>query len=145
MSTKTQNLIATSSIFCLIVILGCASFQDVITPCFISPAAMEYADANATSILPWTTLFDARRIARKMDYVHSWNQLKDRIKYDFLRGTTQFHINAAEELQTTLFSPTGPLALLIPTSLAATAGALLFSKPTDKKKIKALEDKKNQK
>lgn len=145
MSTKTQNLIATSSIFCLMVILGCASFQDVITPCWVSPAATKYADANATSILPWTTLFDARRIARKMDFVHSWNQLKDRMKYDFLRGITRFHINAAEELQATLFSPTGPIGLLVTTSLGATAGTLLLSKPSDKKKIKALEDEKNQK
>lgn len=139
MNAKTQTLISTFSILLLIVILGCASFQDVITPCYISPAVIDYADANGTSILPWTTLFDARRIAAKMDFVHSLRQMSDRIRYTYLKGISQFHIAGAEELKTSLFSPTGPLALIVPTGLAATAGALLFSKPTDKKKIKELE------
>ncbi len=139
MSSKTQNLIATCSIFLLIVILGCASFQDVITPCYISPAVIKYADTNSTSILPWTTLFDAKRVAAKMDFVHAWNQASDRMNYAYLNGISQFHIAGAEELKASLFSPTGPLALIIPTGLAATAGALLFSKPSDKKKIKELE------
>ena len=75
----------------------------------------------------------------KMDFKHSWNQIRDSMEYEYVKGVTRFHIGAAEELKATMFSPTGPLALLIPTSLAATAGALLFSKPTDKKKIKELE------
>lgn len=143
MSTKTQNLIVTCSIFLLIVLLGCASFQDAITPCYISPAVIKYSDANGTSILPWTTLFDAKRIEAKMNYVHSWNQIADRMEYEYLSGIHRFHIAGAEELKTSLFDPTGPLALLIPTSLAATAGALLFSKPSDKKKIKELEINQN--
>ncbi|MBA7477999.1 hypothetical protein ES707_13414 [subsurface metagenome] len=145
MSTKTQNLIATVTILLLIVLLGCASFQDALTPCYISPAVIDYADANGTSILPWTTLFDAKRIAARMDFVHSWNQTKDRMRYTYLKGITQFHIAGAEELKVSLFSPTGPLALIVPTGLAATAGALLFSKPSDKKKIKELEIKNNSK
>ncbi|MBA7589500.1 hypothetical protein ES708_31585 [subsurface metagenome] len=136
MSPKTQNFIATITIILLIVLLGCASLQDVITPCYISPAAIKYADANETSILPWTTLFDAKRISAKMNFVYLWRQLSNRMKYEYLNGITEFHIGAAEELKVSMFDPTGPLALLIPTSLAATAGALLFSKPSDKKKIK---------
>ena len=65
------------------------------------------------------------------------------MRYNYEKGITQFHIAGAEELKAALFSPTGPLALIIPTGLAATAGALLFSKPTDKKKIKELEIKNN--
>ncbi|GAI50520.1 unnamed protein product, partial [marine sediment metagenome] len=49
MSSKTQNLIATASILLLIVLLGCASLQDVVTPCWISPAVIDYADTNGTS------------------------------------------------------------------------------------------------
>lgn len=143
MSPKIQNLIATVSVLLLIVLLGCASFQDALTPCYVSQAVLRYADSNSTSILPWSTLFDAKRITAKMDYVHSWNQISDRMKYEYLSGIHRFHIAGAEELKTSLFDPTGPLALLIPTSLAATAGALLFSKPSDKKKIKDLEIKNN--
>lgn len=143
MSSKTQNLVATVSILLLLVLLGCASFQDALTPCYISPAVLKYADANGTSILPWTTLFDAKRITTKMDFVHSLRQMSDRMRYTYLKGIQQFHIAGAEELKVSLFDPTGPLALIIPTGLAATAGALLFSKPTDKKKIKELEIKNN--
>ncbi|MBA7655561.1 hypothetical protein ES703_63467 [subsurface metagenome] len=144
MSTKTQNLIATLSIVLLIVLLGCASLQDVVTPCWISQDVLNYADANGTSVLPWTTLFDAKRVAAKMDFAHSLRQMSDRMKYTYLKGISQFHIAGAEELKVSLFSPTGPLALIVPTGLAATAGALLFSKPTDKKKIKELEIQNNQ-
>lgn len=143
MSTKTQNLIATLSILLLVILLGCASFQDALTPCWISPSNLNYADANGTSIFPWTTLFDAKRISARMDYVHSWNQLTDRMRYTYEKGLSQFHIAGAEEIKASLFSPTGPLALIVPTGLAATAGALLFSKPSDKKKIKDLEIKNN--
>ena len=145
MSPRIQNLIATVTVFLLIVLLGCASFQDALTPCYISPAVLNYADANGTTILPWTTLFDAKLVMAKMDFRHSWNQLSDRMQYEYLKGITRFHIAGAEELKASVFDPTGPLALLIPTSLAATAGALLFSKPTDKKKIKELEIKNNKK
>ncbi len=139
MSTRTQSLIVTLSIFFLLIVLGCASFQAVLTPSYVSPAAAEYAKTKTTSIFPWTTLFDGRRVSMKMDYVHTLNQITDTLEYEYLKGITRFHIAAGEELRATLFDPTGPLALLIPTSLAATAGALLFSKPTDKKKIKELE------
>jgi len=143
MAKKIQTLAATVSIVLLVILLGCASFQDALTPCYVSPAVIKYADANETSILPWSTLFDAKRITAKMNFVHAWNQIADRMEYEYLSGIHQFHIAGAEELKTSLFDPTGPLALLIPTSLAATAGALLFSKPTDKKKIKELEIKNN--
>lgn len=143
MSTKTQNLIATLSVFCLIVVLGCASFQDVLTPCRVSPAAARYADTNETSILPWTTLFDAKRILMKLDYVHTKTQLTDTLEYEYHKGITRFHEAAGEELKATLFEPTGPIGLLVTSALGGTAGALLLSKPTDKKKIKELEIKNN--
>lgn len=143
MSPKIQNIIAASSIFCLMIILGCASFQEALTPCYIPPAAVEYADANETSILPWTTLFDARRVDMKMDFVHALCQITDRMNYEYLKGITRFHIAAAEELKTTLFSPTGAVGLLMTSALGGTAGALLLSKPGDKKKIKRLEKTNN--
>lgn len=140
-----QKIVATFSLVLLIVVLGCSAFQDVLTPSWIPQSALDYADANGPSILPWTTLFDARRVRAKMAFVHSWNRIKDDIRYEFESGQVQFHIAGAEQLQQKIFSPTGPIGMLIPASLAGTAGALLFSKPADKKKIKALEQKNNRK
>lgn len=145
MSSKTQNLIATVSIFLLIVILGCASFQSALVPCWISPAAIKYANTKPNVIFPWTTLFDAHRISAKMDYVHTVNQIKDTLEYEYLRGITRFHIAAGEELRAALFDPTGPIGLFVTTTLGASAGALLLSKPSDRKKIKQLEAEKNSK
>lgn len=145
MSTKIQNLLAAISIFLLIVILGCASFQDALTPCYISPAALEYAKTGGSTILPWSTLFDAKRVSMKMDYVHTLAQISDNLEYEYLRGISRFHISAGEELKATLFDPAGPVGLLVTTSLGVTAGGLLLSKPTDRKKIKELEAKNNSK
>lgn len=144
MTTKTQNILATGSIILLLIVLGCASFQAALTPCYVSPAAAAWADTKTTSIFPWTTLFDAQRVDMKLDYVYTMKQITDTLDYEYHKGITRFHKAAGEELRAALFSPTGPLALIVPTGLAATAGALLFSKPTDKKKIKELEIQNNQ-
>lgn len=138
---KIKKLTVWLCILGLTVMLGCASFQDAITPCYIEPATLKYADANATTFLPFTTLFDAERVDRKMDFVHQWNQTKDNMQYGFLKGLNAFHIGAAEEFQTALFSPEGPIGLMLPTVMGGTLGALLISKPDDKKKIVELEKK----
>jgi len=145
MAKQIQNFIATVSIILLVILLGCSALQDPLTPCYISPAVLKYADANGTSLLPWTTLFDAKRVTAKLSYVHSWSQISDQMEYEYLLGIQRFHNAGAEELKATLFSPTGPIGFLLPASLAGTAGALLISKPSDKKKIKDLETKNNKK
>lgn len=125
----------------LTIILGCSSFQDVFTPCYIPPASLDYADAEPTTFLPFTTLFDARRVDFRMDFVHTLNQTTDRLKYEFLKGLGTFHMGAAEQFQAVIFSPTGPIGLLMPALMGGTLGALLISKPDDKKKIVELEKK----
>lgn len=138
---KLKKLIIWICILGLVTILGCASFQDAITPCYISPEALEYANEKPTSILPITTLLDAKRVSMKMDYVHSLNQLSDTMYYEFLREVNSFHMGASKKFQAAVFSPIGPIGLLVPTITAGTLGALLISKPDDKKKIKELEEK----
>ena len=145
MSTKTQNLTATLSIFSLLVMLGCATFQAALTPCYVSPAAAEWANTTTNSLFPWTTLFDAQRVEMKLDYTYAMKQTTDTLDYEYHKGITRFHKAAGEELRSTLFDPTGAIGLLLPASLAGTAGAFLVSKPSNLKKIKELEDKNNSK
>ena len=135
-----KKLIIWLCILGLTVVLGCASFQDALIPCYISPAVLDYADAEPTSILPFTTLFDARRVAFKMDFIHTLNQTTDRLRYEYLVGVNTFHVAAAEKFQAALFSPQGLIGLLLPTVMGGTLGALLISKPDDKKKIMELEN-----
>ncbi len=139
MSTKTQNLIATVSIFLIMVILGCASFQAALTPCYVSPAAAKWANTKTTSLFPWTTLFDAQRVEMKLDYVYTMKQITDTLDYEYHKGITRFHKAAGEELRAALFDPTGPIGLFVTTTLGVSAGGLLLSKPSDRKKIKELE------
>jgi len=134
MSKRTQTIIVSILILGLAALFGCASFQDVIIPCWVPPASVDYADANATSFFPWTTIFDARRISMKMDFVHRLNRLQDDLEYGFLKGLNAFHIEAAEELQAAVFSPEGPIGLLLPTIMGTGIGALLIKRPGDKSK-----------
>ena len=136
---KFQKLLTWLSILGLTIVLGCSSFQDVLTPCYIPPGSIDYADTNATTLLPYTTVFDARRVGFKMDFIHAVNQTTDKMRYNYLKGMNSFHITAAEELQAKIFSPEGPIGLLFPTLMGGTLGALLISKPNDKKKIIELE------
>ena len=134
MSAKLQTIIVAVSIFGLAAFFGCASFQDVVTPCYIPPASLNYADVEPTTFLPFTTLFDAKRVAAKMSFVHTTVQVIDNMKYSYLKGINNFHMAAAEELQTAVFSPDGPIGLLMPTLLGGSLGALLIKRPKDKTK-----------
>ena len=134
MSRKLQGLLASIAIFGLAVILGCASIMDAVTPCYISPASLEYAEAEPTTFLPFTTLWDAKRVDKKMAYVHLINQTTDRLQYGFLKGLSSFHITAAQEFQEVLFSPTGPIGLAFPMLFGGTLGALFIKRPGDKSK-----------
>jgi len=134
MNGKLKTAIIAVCIFGLAVILGCASFMDAITPCYIPPKAAEYADANVPIMLPYTTVFDARIVDKKMDYMHFINSMTEDAKYEYLKGMTAFHIQASEEFQQAVFSPEGPLGLLLPTLFGGTLGALLIKRPGDKSK-----------
>ena len=114
--------------------LGCASIQKLAVPCYIPPASIEYADTNATSFLPWTTYWDAERINYKLDYIYLYNRTTADLKYNFLKKQTVLHMKVAENLQQTLFSPEGPLGLLLPTIFGTGIGALLIKRPGDTSK-----------
>ena len=127
-----KKLAVFACFFGLAALFGCATVQDVITPCYIPKASVKYANSEATSFLPFTTLFDSKRIQAKMDYVHAVNQVSDKMEYEFLKGLNTFHAEAAEQLQAAMFSPEGPIGLLLPTIFGGTLGALLIKRPGDK-------------
>lgn len=125
----------------LTVMIGCSAVQKAVIPCYIPPAALDYADVNEpATFLPFTTLFDAERVDMKVDFVHSYNQVTDKMQYEYVKGLNTFHMSASKRLQTALFSPEGPVGLLLPTLMGGTLGALLISKPNDKKRITELEN-----
>lgn len=137
-------LITTVFLLCF---LGCMMAQDLVTPCYIDPAAAEYAKLPTKSINPlYTTLWDAKRIQLHMDYQHQLIQIDlmrqlqdDDLQVDFIRDAHLTHIEAAEEFQKTMFSADSLPSLLVTGLGFGTLGALTIKRPGDKsaKQIKA--------
>ena len=146
--TKIQKLIISISVLLLAGILGCAAFQDGLVPCYIDPGALEYVDVNDIRVFtPWTSLWDAERLAELIDYKHKLNQViiarmleDDSIAYAYIKDIHAQHIASGRELKTNLFSPEGAFGLLLPALGGLGIGWLGLSKPTDKKQIETLKN-----
>jgi len=130
----------------LIVFFGCSAMMDGVTPCYINEDIKDYTEEPLTSFLPYTTLWDANRLDRVMDFKYLINQKAyerlaedEGYTYNFLKNDLLISKAGAQELQDTLFDPAGPIGLLLPLIGGGTLGALLLSKPGDKKKIAELE------
>jgi hypothetical protein len=119
----------------LVALLGCQALLNVVTPCHISQMTIDYAEAEPTSYMPWTTLFDSERIQG----LARWKFQKEQLKYGFIKELLVINQFAAKELQTKVIQPaiTGIVG-----SGALAFGWLGMSKPSDKKKIIEEEAKK---
>ena len=120
--------------------MGCASFQDILTPCHIDEAAIEYSGQEATSYVPWTTIWDAKRIRAYVKFNHlqyqsACDRLKqmDKSKHIFLLDGVDDNIVSSVEFQAKVFNPTGPIGLMV-NGLCLGAGAFLIKRPGDKSK-----------
>lgn len=127
---KKQKTLTVLMVMCLAVMFGCSAFQDVITPTYVNEEAAEWAGISPKLIMPYTTLWDAKRVGAAIDY----KLTIERIKGGYYKGITNLSILAGEEIKTTLFSPEGPVGLLLPTLFGGTLGALLVKRPGDKSK-----------
>lgn len=125
----------------LVAMFGCAALMNLATPCYIDEDVITYANEKPVSFLPFTTLWDAERVDNKFDYVHLITQIDlrrqiedDVVYYDYLKDLQNRHTASAREFQKTLFTPEGPVGLLLPTLFGGTLGALLIPRPGDRKK-----------
>lgn len=136
---KKQKTLTVLMAMGLAVMFGCSAFQDVITPTYVSEEAAEWAGVSTKTFefMPYTSLWDAKRLGKAIDY----KLTIEKIKGGYYKSVTNLSIFAGEEFKTTVFSPEGPVGLLLPTLLGGTLGAMLISKPGDKKQIKDLEVK----
>lgn len=134
---RRQKLLTVLMIAGLAIMFGCSAIQDVITPTYVNEKAAAWADTTPKLLMPYTTLFDAKRVGAAIDYKITIEKFKG----GYYKGMTNLSILAGEEIKATVFSPDGPIGLLLPTLFGGTLGAMLISKPDDKKKIKELEIK----
>ena len=125
LSKILQTTVITLAALILVVLMGCSMVLDAITPCYIPPQLGEFVDEPMTSFVPYTTVFDAERMLRKMNY---------------FAGGLKISVAGSRELQQNVFNPTGPLGLLMVGGPALALGALGISKPKDKKTIEGLKN-----
>ena len=109
---------------------GCSAVQDVIVPTYVDEGAATWADVPTKMLMPYTTLFDAKRVASAIDY----KLTIEKIKGGYYKGITNLSILGGEEIKATMFSPDGPIGLLLPTLFGGTLGAMLIKRPGDKSK-----------
>lgn len=141
-----SKLVIPFLVLVLVAMFGAGCFQELLIPTYTEPQAIKYGGEETTggkSFLPWTTLWDARRIARQMKYQHGLvvkglvRQIEDDADaYNYIRKQHVLNIQAAEDFKDTIFSPTGPIGLLVPTLAAFGIGAMGVTRPKDKRKLK---------
>lgn len=135
MRKKAKVLFVTLLVVILAAIIGCSTVQDAVTPCYIDKDCGTYADSEMTMFTPYTSLFDAKRISARMAYINAVGELQ----YAFLNDSLNDHMAKSESFKQTVFDPTGPLGGLLIGLPTFGLGAMLVSKPEDKKKIIELE------
>lgn len=135
-----KGLVVLVCVVGLVGMFGCSGFQDILTPCHINEAAIEYAGIPGTSYMPWTSVWDASRVLSHMNYNHSVYQISyermkqdDNLQHSFLYGNLEVNIADARSFQEQLFDPSGPIGLAIPMLFGGTLGALFINTPKKKK------------
>lgn len=125
-----------------VILLGCSAIMDAVTPAYINPQVAKYADEPLTIFTPYTSLWDAKRINNKLDYMHLVKQASikkmaedDDRAYAFYNDSIDISIAGGEEFKGNVFSPTGPLGVLLAGIPGFTLGWLGLSKPSDKRKL----------
>ena len=141
MSKKLQTLITVLCALPIILLIGCAGMQDMFTPTYIDQKVIDYSGEEPTSLLPFTTLLDAKRIDLAMDFVHIQTQTAinrmledDDLTHDYLKNIHSVNMKWSKDFQKIVFDPAGPLGFLVVAGLAGTGGALLIPRPGDKSK-----------
>jgi len=141
MKNWIRNLLITVASVGLAIIIGCSAMMDGVTPCEIEEGSLGYTSQPPKKYMPFTTLLDSKRIGAWMDYTHETKQMDyqrlaqdDSLLHSFLTDRRLVHEQGAMEFQQTVFSPQGPIGLLIPSLFAGTLGALLIKRPGDKSK-----------
>jgi len=146
MNKHLQRGIVLLSTIILVAFLGCSAMMDGVTPCHIDERIGEYTEEPMVSYLPYTSLWDAKRLNRELDRKHEKADT-DLVRliednddfYTFLKDAHAIHMAGAQEFQDNVFNPTGPIGALILATTGVSIGAFGISKPGDKKKLTELQ------
>lgn len=131
---RKQKLFAGFLVVFLVVFIGVGCVQDAVVPCEIDPSAIDYTGEQPTIYMPWTTIHDAHRIQRKMEYIHLTKQETakrlsedDNMFFDYINNNMTINLENANQIKDAVFDPTGPLALVFPALAGLGLGRYLKS------------------
>lgn len=135
---KTLSAIVCLTLFTII--MGACALQDSVTPCFIDERVGEYTGAGMTTLVPYTTIADAKRLGKEMNFVsvEKREALLEEVKknsrlHAFLADALSSNLIDANSLRETLFGPTG-VASALTGLLGLSAGAMFIKRPGDLRK-----------
>ncbi len=116
--------------------VGAGCMQDIVTPAYISEDAAEWAGVPTKLFMPYTTLWDTKRVAYAIDYKITI----EKIRGGYYKNITNISILAGEEFKGVVFNPNGLLSLLMVGGPMCALGAYGISKPKDRKIIEELKN-----
>ncbi len=119
-----------------LIFIGAGCVQDAVTPAYVNETAAEWAGVPTKIFLPYTSLWDVKRVGMAIDY----KLTIERIKGGYYKEVTNLSILAGEELKNTVFAPDGLLSLLMIGGPTFAMGSFLISKPKDKREIEVLKN-----
>ncbi len=120
-----------------VILMGACALQDYVVPCYVNERVGEYTGTNMTSLAPYTTIADAKRLGKEMNYVsvEKREALLEEVKknsrlHAFLADALSVNLIDANALRETLFAPTGVFGALTGL-LGLGAGAMFIRRPGD--------------
>ena len=119
-----------------VIFIGAAGCQDIITPAYVDKDAAEWANVPTRLFLPYSTLWDAKRLSNAIDY----KLTIEKIKGGYYKNITNISILASEEFKDVVFNPNGLLSLLMIGGPMCALGAYGISKPKDRKELEILKN-----
>lgn len=139
LKTTTGTVLRTTAITLVgaivLLFIGAGCIQDGVIPTYVDEDAAKWANVPTKLFLPYTTLWDAKRVMYAIDY----KLAMERMTGGYYKGITNISIMAGEELKATVFSPDGILSMLMIGGPMLALGTYGISKPKDKKRIVELE------
>lgn len=131
-----QTIVVVLAGIIALVFVGAGCVQDAVTPCYVDKTAAEWANVPTKLFLPYSTLWDAKRLANAIDY----KLTIERIKGGYYKNITNLSILAGNELKNTLFKPDGLLSLLMIGGPFLYAGGKFIPRGKDRKEIEELKN-----
>lgn len=122
---KLKGLLVTICIVILAAMIGGCMLQDILTPCYLP---FDAAELPHPQLLPYDSVFDAKFVLAQLDF-----------QKELLQGS----LNASLDFQEKIFSPTGPIGMLLPASMAGILGAMGGGRFLKSPREKELERKVN--